>query len=104
LIEAYFSLNDYIGLGAGAVRVRVYEIADHAGLGETRGYKDTVSHGRVPDLDAHTLRHTYGTNLARQGLEAAAIRDLMGHNSITTSNDYISYIGRRAADQLHNRY
>lgn len=43
---------------------------------------------------AHAFRHTYGTSLAADGAPVAAIRKLMGHTSIVTSQGYIDSLAR----------
>lgn len=43
---------------------------------------------------AHAFRHTYGTSLAADGAPVAAIRKLMGHSSINTSQGYIDSLAR----------
>jgi site-specific recombinase XerD len=43
---------------------------------------------------AHAFRHTYGTTLAADGAPVAAIRKLMGHSSINTSQGYIDSLAR----------
>lgn len=40
-----------------------------------------------PDLTLHSLRHTYGTLLAEQGLPLATLKNLMGHSSIDVTID-----------------
>ena len=42
----------------------------------------------------HAFRHTYGTLLAATGQSMPAIRDLMGHASLTTTQGYIEASGR----------
>lgn len=55
-----------------------------AGLGDRR-HKGAM---------AHAFRHTYGTTLAADGAPVAAIRKLMGHSSINTSQGYIDSLAR----------
>ena len=43
---------------------------------------------------AAASRHTYGTPLAADGAPVSAIRKLMGHSSITTSQGYIDSLAR----------
>jgi len=43
---------------------------------------------------AHAFRHTYGTTLAADGAPVSAIRKLMGHSSINTSQGYIDSLAR----------
>jgi site-specific recombinase XerD len=39
---------------------------------------------------AHTLRSTFATRLAHAGVPTVVIRDLLGHESIETTNDYVA--------------
>lgn len=41
---------------------------------------------------SHRCRHTYGTNLARQGVHVTKIQELMRHGSLTTTQGYIRVI------------
>lgn len=43
----------------------------------------------------HCARHSFGTNLAYQGVDISTIADLMGHNSLKHTQRY-----RRASDEL----
>lgn len=43
----------------------------------------------VPPHGAHRLRHRYGTDLARSGVDAFTLRDLMRHASMSTTQGYI---------------
>lgn len=54
------------------------------------------------DMTPHTLRHTFGTRLARKGVDPFTIRDLMGHSSVETTGQYTrsNQADRRAAVEL----
>ncbi len=41
------------------------------------------------EMTVHVLRHTFGTQLAESGASVYEIRDLMGHSSITVSENYV---------------
>lgn len=43
---------------------------------------------------AHAFRHTYGSILAASGMSIVGIANLMGHESVVTSQGYISSIAR----------
>lgn len=44
----------------------------------------------IPRLTPHALRHTYGTNLRRSGVDIYTIQKLMGHKDINiTSQAYV---------------
>lgn len=53
-----------------------------------------LSNRRVKGAMAHAFRHTYGTTLAADGAPVSAIRKLMGHSSINTSQGYIDSLAR----------
>ncbi len=53
-----------------------------------------LSGRRAKGAMAHAFRHTYGTTLAADGAPVAAIRKLMGHSSINTSQGYIDSLAR----------
>jgi len=44
---------------------------------------------RKPKLHFHSLRHGFGSQLAKQGMPIHHIRTLMGHASISTTNVYL---------------
>jgi len=57
-----------------------------------------LSNRRHKGAMAHAFRHTYGTTLAADGAPVAAIRKLMGHSSINTSQGYIDSLAREERD------
>jgi len=44
---------------------------------------------KKPNLHFHSLRHGFGSRLARQGVPIHHIRELMGHSNISTTNIYL---------------
>jgi integrase/recombinase XerC len=62
---------------------------------------------RVPrGAQLHALRHTFATRLAEDGATASEIMVLLGHASLTTSQNYIDATGReqRAAVAASRTY
>lgn len=59
--------------------------------GKLKRYMKTVnSRFDIPPLTAHELRHTYGTNLRRLGVDIYTIQKLMGHKDINmTAEIYV---------------
>ena len=43
----------------------------------------------VPQANAHRLRHTFGTDMARAGVSLPALMQLMGHAQIHTTMRYV---------------
>lgn len=41
------------------------------------------------NITLHSLRHTYATNLAREGVPINVLRDSLGHSNIETTNTYL---------------
>lgn len=54
------------------------------------------------DLTVHVLRHSFGTQLAESGANVYEIRDLMGHSSITVSENYVK-LASQSAQAAHRK-
>jgi len=65
-----------------------------------RGLHDVIGHlandAHLEGTTAHTLRHTFATNLIRWGTDVVTVADLMGHARLDTTRDYT----RPSADDL----
>lgn len=51
----------------------------------------------IPPADGaliHQFRHTYGTRIVAGGADVTAVAELMGHNSIVTTQGYLAAAGR----------
>jgi site-specific recombinase XerD len=48
-------------------------------------------------VHAHGLRHTYASELAREGTAINVIRDALGHTSLAVTDRYLRNVGRHAA-------
>ncbi|GAA4932012.1 integrase/recombinase XerC [Nonomuraea thailandensis] len=74
-------LNRYRGgrLSARAVDQLLDELAAEA---------DLVDESGAPAASAHTLRHTFGTNLLRQGVDIVVVAELLGHARLDTTRRY----------------
>lgn len=46
-------------------------------------------YSRAKQLSPHAIRHTFATELARQGVNVATIATILGHNRIATTQKYI---------------
>jgi integrase len=53
--------------------------------------------GIAPTWSFHSLRHAFGTHAVRAGANIVAIRDLMGHGDLETTNGYLHAV---AADKV----
>ena len=61
--------------------------------GLQKAFKNAVRasglHETKPDAHFHSLRHGFGSNLAKKGVPIHHIRTLMGHSNISTTNVYL---------------
>ncbi len=48
----------------------------------------------LPRFTAHQLRHTFGTEAASAGLTGSELQALMGHEDLSTTQQYIRVTGR----------
>lgn len=60
-----------------------------------RGLEDDAF--RLEEASAHWLRHSLGSNLVRQGMNIAQVRDVMRHANLSTTNRYVN----TDADERH---
>lgn len=61
----------------------------------SRTYREAGVAGQVPTgASVHALRHTFATRLAEDGASAVEIMRLLGHASLTTSQNYIDATAR----------
>lgn len=81
MLRQHFSHKEDLGISRTTIWRRVTEAADHAGLQKR--------------TSPHVLRHTYGTDLAAKGASAQYLKQTMGHSDLATSQQYITFSGRR---------
>jgi len=82
--EPLFVGHDGAAMGRGALQYLV-----------GRSYREAGVAGRVPQgALVHALRHTFATRLAEDGASAVEIMRLLGHASLTTSQNYIDATAR----------
>jgi integrase len=101
--EWWFKNNKRIPFLGDGVRRRVREVAEEAGIGESRGYKE-INGQEVVDINPYDLRHTYGTRLARMEWTPYEIKEQMGHGDLEMPSTYISYAGIRKEELMNEKW
>jgi len=103
-IEAYLrmrpnSSDEALFLGRGGKRLTPKHI--------WRIFKDIYAVSGIPyHASPHTLRHSFATHLAENGVDLETIRELLGHESLATTGVYLKMAmqhKKRLYDQAHPR-
>ncbi len=59
--------------------------------------------GITKDVTPHTLRHTFATDLLRNGADIRSVQSLLGHESITTTQVY-THITDKELRRVHQKF
>jgi len=51
----------------------------------------------------HTIRHTFATQLIREGVDIATVKEILGHESITTTQKYVHLAFSDVSEKLRRR-
>jgi site-specific recombinase XerD len=59
--------------------------------------------GIIKKVSPHTIRHSFATNLLFQGADLRSVQDLLGHESITTTQIY-THLTNKKLKEVHQKF
>ncbi|MDD3006442.1 MAG: tyrosine-type recombinase/integrase [Candidatus Pacebacteria bacterium] len=108
--SAKIALNDYLLRRkdlSPALFVSLKETGDPSRLSartmERIVKKYAVAAGIVKKITPHTLRHSFATDLLRNGADLRSVQEMLGHSSITTTQIY-THVTDKHLKEIHNKF
>lgn len=65
--------------------------------------RSALAAGVTKRITPHTLRHTFATDLLRNGADIRAVQSMLGHASITTTQVY-THVTDKALREIHKKF
>lgn len=63
--------------------------------------KDIAKRAGLDDFHCHSLRHKFGTDLLEKGADIRVVQQLMGHESLNTTQIYLAVTDKRLREAVN---
>jgi integrase/recombinase XerC len=107
-INRYFEMRKIDGRTSSATSQRVF-LNKHGEPLSTRSVrrkldKYLVIAGLDPGISPHTLRHSFAAHLLGNGVDLKSVQELLGHQSLSTTQVYTQLSARRVREVYENQH
>ena len=103
-LKSYLANSEYQDRRARTQDCHVFLSRDGKGLTTRSIMKLVTKYAKAAGIERqvspHTLRHTFATHKASQGISVFVLQDWMGHEKITTTQVYVHEAGRANVQRL----
>jgi len=90
LLEPYFTLNTKWFIGERQAQKLVKQIANRAQIAKT--------------VTSHVLRHTFATLALQKGISLAALKKMLGHDRLATTEIYLNLTDSHVVEEFQNKW
>ena len=90
IFEPYFALNDSFPVGVRRAQKVVKEVANRARISV--------------DVTPHILRHTFATSFLQKGGSLAALKKILGHDRLTTTEIYLNLTDHHVVEEYERKW
>ena len=103
--ETYQKMKEYISDYAIKDYLWVEKDGTHIGSQTVAKYmKKAFKKNGIDDFHAHALRHSFATNLQKQGASVEEIQHMIGHLHLVTTEQYLHAFDKNKMCQLFEKY
>ena len=90
VFEPFFALNEKFPVGTRQAQKVVKQIANRAQISA--------------NVTPHVLRHTFATLFLQKGGSLAALKKILGHDRLTTTEIYLNLTDTHVVDEYHQKW
>ena len=90
IFEPYFALHDSFPIGVRQAQKLVKRLANRARL--------------TTKVSPHVLRHTFATTFLQKGGSLGALKKILGHDRLTTTEIYLNFTDQHILEEYEQKW